>query len=126
MFRWTEASVSCSNLSAAVTCEHTDSALSLTHLLLMGEGEEPREPDKYSPDIPGPMALKDLGARAVSPGATLLRMPAPTPHTTKSFNKLPALSPSRGSTSATATPVAPCIAPPAPGTSIADTTTGHR
>jgi hypothetical protein len=96
MFRCTEASISCSNLSATVTYEHADSASSPIRLQLMGGGREPGEPDKYSLDILGPTALKDPGARAVSLGAALLGRPAPALHTTNSCNKLPTLSPSRG------------------------------
>jgi hypothetical protein len=38
MFRSTEASISCSNLSATVTYEHMDSASSPTRLQLIGDG----------------------------------------------------------------------------------------
>jgi hypothetical protein len=96
MFRWTEANISYSNLSVVVTCEHGDSASSPTRLQLMGGGRESGEPNKYSPDIPVPMALEDPRAGAASPRATLSGTPAPAPCTTKSCNKLPMLSPSRG------------------------------
>jgi hypothetical protein len=96
MFWWTDATISCSNISMAVTCEHADSASSPTRLQLMGGGGEPREPGKYNLDIPRPTVLEDPGARAASPGATLLGMPTPVPRTTKSCNELMALSPSRG------------------------------
>jgi hypothetical protein len=42
-------SVLCNNLSTATTREHTDSALSPTHLELMGGARKPGEPGKYSP-----------------------------------------------------------------------------
>jgi hypothetical protein len=89
-------------------------------------GGEPGEPGKYSLDIPEPTALKDPGARAVSPAAALPGTPALAPRTTKSCSKLPMLSPSRGPASATSTPVVPYGVPPTPGTSVADTTTGRR
>jgi hypothetical protein len=89
----------------------------------MGGGGELEEPNKYNLDIPRPMALEDLGAGAASPGAALPGMPAPTPRTTKSFNKILALSPSWGvgichlNTSVTVW----CTA----STSIVDATTGE-
>jgi hypothetical protein len=96
MFRWTEASVSCSNLSVAAIYKHTDSASSITRLQMMGGDEEPGEPGKYSPDIIGLTVLEDLGAGAASPGVALLKMPALVLFTTKSCNKPLVLSPSRG------------------------------
>jgi hypothetical protein len=50
MFQWTEANVSCSNLSVVVACEHADSASSSTHLQLMGRKEVLGEPGKNNPD----------------------------------------------------------------------------
>jgi hypothetical protein len=119
MFQWTEASVSCSNLSAAVTYEHSDSTSSPTHLQLMGGGGELGEPGKYNPDISRPTALQDPGAGAASPRTPLPGVPSPVPHTTKSYNKLLTLSPSQGPASASSMPLAL-------DTSIADATTGHR
>jgi hypothetical protein len=126
IFRWTKASVSCSNLFAAVTYEHAYSTSSSTCLQLMDGGRESGEPGKYSPDTHRLTVLKDLGARATSPGVALPTMPAPAPHNTKSYNKSIALSPSRGPASATSMPVTPFDAPPTPGTSIADATTGRH
>jgi hypothetical protein len=91
MFWWTEASISCSNLSAAATCKHADSASYSTHRQLMGGDEEPGEPDKNSPDTPGPTMLKDPGA-----GAALPEMLAPAPRTTKSCSSFSALSLGQG------------------------------
>jgi hypothetical protein len=54
---------------------------------LMGEGGEPGELDKYSPDTLKLIVLEDPGARAASPGTTLQGMPAPMRCTTKSCNK---------------------------------------
>jgi hypothetical protein len=95
MFRWTEgsvscnnlsiaATVSCSNLSTAVTCEHADSTSSSTYLQLMGGGREPEEPDRYSPDTPGLKVLEGLGAKAASPRVAFLGTLAPALGTTKS------------------------------------------
>jgi hypothetical protein len=83
------------------------------------------EPGKYSLDIHGTTTLKDPGAGVVSPGEALLGMPALVPRTTKSYNKLPALSVSRGLASTTSMPAAPYGAMPAPSTSIVDATTGR-
>jgi hypothetical protein len=60
----------------------------------MGRGREPGEPGKYSLDTPGPTTLEDPGVGVVSPTAALPGMPAPAPHTTKSYSELPVLSPS--------------------------------
>jgi hypothetical protein len=68
MFRWTEASISCSNLSAAATCERADSASSSTRLKLMGGGGEPEEPGRYSPDTPGLKVLEGQGLKPHHPG----------------------------------------------------------
>jgi hypothetical protein len=124
MFWWTEDSISCSNLSATATCEHADYASSPTRLLLMGRGEKPGGSDKHSPDIPGPPVLEDQRAGATSPMVALLKTPAPVSCTTKSRNKLPASSPSRGPAPTTSWPVVPCNVPPALGTSDTDTIIG--
>jgi hypothetical protein len=73
MFWWTEASISCSNLSAVATNEHADSVSSPTWLQLMGGCEELRELNKYSPDTPRPVPPEDPGAGAASPGAHSLK-----------------------------------------------------
>jgi hypothetical protein len=44
MLWWTEASVSCSNLSVTATYEHADYASSPTHLQLMGGAESQENP----------------------------------------------------------------------------------
>jgi hypothetical protein len=85
----------------------------------------PGELGKYGPNTPGLMVHEDPGAEATSPGAALPGMLASVPRTTKSCNKHQALSPSHGLAPATLTPVAPYGAPPAPGTSVVDTTTSH-
>jgi hypothetical protein len=126
MFRWTEASNLCSNLSMAATCEHADSASASTHLQLRDGYENPGEPGKYSLDRPELMVLEDLGAGTTSLGALLLEMPTPAPCTTKSWNKPSAPSHSRGPAPATSALVEPYGAPPALGNSVADTTTGRR
>jgi hypothetical protein len=92
----------------------------------MGGGGEPGEPSNHSPDTIGITTLEDLGAGAILPGVALLGMPAPVPHTTKSYSELPTLSPRWGPASTTSTTVAPCSVPPAPNTSIADATTRRR
>jgi hypothetical protein len=126
MFRWIEASVSCSKLSTMVTYEHIESTTSSTHLQLIDGGEALGGSGKYSPDTPGLTVLDDLGAGAASPWAALPGTPASVPHTIKSCNKLLALSPSQGPGSATSVPVAPCGAPPALDTSIPNVTTDHQ
>jgi hypothetical protein len=68
----TEASVSCSNLSAAADYEHADSASSPTHLQSIGGGRKTGDPERCSPDTPRPVVPKDLGDGAASPGAALL------------------------------------------------------
>jgi hypothetical protein len=78
MFRSTEASISCSNLSATVTYEHMDSASSPTRLQLIGDGRITREPDRCSPDTPRPAVPKDPRARAASPEAALLGTSMPS------------------------------------------------
>jgi hypothetical protein len=96
MFWWTKASISCSNLSMAVTYEHVDSTSSPTCLQSMGRGREPREPSNHNSDILGPSALEDLGDGASSPRVALLRTLAPALRITKSCSKLLTSSPSRG------------------------------
>jgi hypothetical protein len=59
VFWWTEASISCSNLTAAATYKHADSALSPTHRQFMGGGGKLLETNKYTPDAPGLVALED-------------------------------------------------------------------
>jgi hypothetical protein len=54
-----------------------------THPQLMGGGEKPREPDRYSPEVPRPVIIGDPGDGAASPQAALLGTPVPVPHTTK-------------------------------------------
>jgi hypothetical protein len=103
----------------AATCEHTDSASSSTRLQLIGGGGDSGEPGKYNLDTPGLTVLEDPGAKAAPPGAALPAMLASVSHTTKSYNKLLALSPSQVLASAALAPTAPC------GTSIADATTGR-
>jgi hypothetical protein len=126
MFWWIETSISCSNLSAAATFEHADSTSSSTCLQLIGRGGASGESGKYSPDTPGLTVVEDLGARAASPRIALPGTPAPAPHTTKSYNKLLALSPSQGPASATSALAAPYGALPTPNTSVADATTDRR
>jgi hypothetical protein len=87
----------------------------------MGGNEEPGEPSKNSPDIPGPTVLKDLRARAAPP-----ETPAPVPLTTKSYDSFLVLSPSQGLAFATSMLVAPCGSSLAPSTSVADDTAGRR
>jgi hypothetical protein len=51
------------------TREHADSTSSPTRLQLMGGGGKTGEPDKYSPDTPGPTAAEDLDAGGTLRGA---------------------------------------------------------
>jgi hypothetical protein len=104
MLRSTEASALCRNRSAVATCEHANSALFSTRLQLTGGDAEPEEPCSYSLGNPGLMAPKDLGVEAASPRVVLPETPTP----------------------AISVPAAPCRALPAPGTSIANVTVGHR
>jgi hypothetical protein len=61
MFWWTEVSASCSNLSAAATYEHADSASSCTRLQLIG-GVEHRENRASTVQIPPKLTiLEDPG-----------------------------------------------------------------
>jgi hypothetical protein len=53
---------------STVAYEHADSASSSTHPQLMGGDEEPGGPDKYDPDTPGLMVLKDQGVGPHHPG----------------------------------------------------------
>jgi hypothetical protein len=124
MFRWTEASVLCSNLSLVVIYEHVDSTSPSTCLQLMGRGEEPGNPDKYNPDTPRLTVLKYPGARAASPRAALSTALAMVTCTTKSCYEVLVLSPSWGPASATSTSVALYGTQPALDTSIASATTG--
>jgi hypothetical protein len=96
MLRPTEASVSCSNLSEAVTCEHVDSASSPTHLQSIGGGEKPREPDRGSPDTTGLEVPENPRVRAVSHGAALHGTSMLAPCLTKSRDRPLASSPSWG------------------------------
>jgi hypothetical protein len=91
----------------------------------MGGGGELEEPGRHSPDAPGLIGLNDSGAEAASPGVALPGTPVLVPRTTKSCNKLMALSPRWGPASATSMLTAPYGASPALGTSVADATTGH-
>jgi hypothetical protein len=61
MFRWTEASISYSNLSVVVTCEHGDSASSPTRLQLMGGAESRENPTSIVQISPYPWHLRTLG-----------------------------------------------------------------
>jgi hypothetical protein len=92
----------------------------------MGGDEEPGEPSKNSPDIPGPTVLEDLRARAAPPRAAPPETPAPVPLTTKSYDSFLVLSPSQGLAFATSMLVAPCGSSLAPSTSVADDTAGCR
>jgi hypothetical protein len=114
MFLPTEANVSCSNLSAAATCEHMDYALSPTHLQSIGGGDKSGEPDRCSPDTPRLVALEDPGARVTSPRVALLRTSMSLPRLTKSHSKLLASSLSWGSTPSTSTLVMPYDVPSSP------------
>jgi hypothetical protein len=125
LFWWTEASAACSNLSVAVTCQHTNSASSPIHLQLMGEGGEPGEHCKHNLDIPGPLAFEDPGVAAVSPGEALPETPAPVARSTKSYSKLPTSSPSQGPAPTTSMSADPCNAPPALNTSDNDAIIGR-
>jgi hypothetical protein len=89
MFRLTEASISYSNLSAMVTCEHADSASSPTCLLFIGRGGKPREPDRCSLDTLGPTVSKDPWAGAALPSVALPGTLMPVPRFTKSHSKPP-------------------------------------
>jgi hypothetical protein len=73
-----EASASWSNYSVVETCEHANSTLFSTHLQLTSGGVEPEEPGRYGPGNPKLMVPEDPGAKAASPRAMLLKMPAPT------------------------------------------------
>jgi hypothetical protein len=63
MFWWTEASVSCNNLSAVVTYKHIDFASSSTHLQLIGGGRAPGESGKYNPNTPILMVQRTRGLK---------------------------------------------------------------
>jgi hypothetical protein len=67
----TEANVSCKNLFAMATYEHTNSMLSSTHLQLIGRGGKPGEPGRSNPNTLGPTTPEDSEAGVTSPGATL-------------------------------------------------------
>jgi hypothetical protein len=69
MFRLTQTSISCSNLSAVATYEHVDSSSSSTHLQLIGKGGALGELSKYSPDTPRLPVLEDAVVEAASPRA---------------------------------------------------------
>jgi hypothetical protein len=125
MFWWTEASISCSNLSAVATNEHADSVSSPTWLQLMGGCEELRELGKYSPDTPRPVPPDDPGAGAASPGAALPETPALVLRATKSHSKFLASSQSRGATPTSLTLAVPYDVPPALGTSNTDIIIGR-
>jgi hypothetical protein len=84
MFRLTKASISHSNLSTMVTCEHVSIALSSTYLNLISGDEEPRYPGRSRLTAPGPAAPEDSEVGIASPGAVLPGIPRPVPHTPKS------------------------------------------
>jgi hypothetical protein len=70
---------------------------------------------KLQPPFPQKCAVR--GPRSLSPQPHHeWRTPAPVPWTTKSYGRFSALSPSQGPAFATSMPVAPCGAPPTPGT----------
>jgi hypothetical protein len=84
MFELTEVSVSCSNLSVVVTCEHTDSALSPTCLQSIGGGGKLGEHGRCSPNTLGPAVPKTRGlgphhpwqhSRNIDAGAALHQIP---------------------------------------------------
>jgi hypothetical protein len=93
IFRPTEASISCNNLSTATTSEHADSASFPTRLQSIGEGGKLGEPSGGSPDNPGLAVPENPGTGAASLGAAPSWGPAPS----------------------TSTLVAPCDVPSAPG-----------
>jgi hypothetical protein len=115
MFRSTEANISCSNLSIAVTCEHTDSASSPTCLQSIGTCRKPGEPSRSSPDNTRPVVPMDPGGGTASPGATLPGTLMPAPRLTKSHNKPLTSSLSWGPTPSTSTQAMPCDTPSTPG-----------
>jgi hypothetical protein len=125
MFWWTEVNILTSNLSAAATYEHIDSASSPTHLQLRCGGRKPGEPGKRDPDIPRPLVLEDPRAGAASPEVALLKTPAPAPRTTKSHSELSVSSPTWGPAPSTTWVVVPCNVLLALGTSDTDAIIGR-
>jgi hypothetical protein len=92
----------------------------------MGGDEEPREPSWYSPDTPELMEPEDLGARATSLRASLMKMPELALCTTKSYSKFLMPQPSRGPAPTISTLAAPYGVPSVPGTSVVNATISHR
>jgi hypothetical protein len=91
-----------------------------------GRGRRARRTRQVQSRYPRTHDTRGPGGWSLITRVALSGMPAPVPRTTKSCDKLLALPPSQGPASATSTLVTPCGAPPAPGTSIADATTGHQ
>jgi hypothetical protein len=113
--------MSSNNLSAVVTGEHADSTSSPTRFQLMGGGEKPGEPGKYSPDTPKHVPPKDLGLAPYHPRQRsqehqCWHRVSPNPARSSQCPRL------AGTTSM---PVAPCEAPPVAGTPSTGTTTNR-
>jgi hypothetical protein len=121
MSRPTEANVSCSSLSASVTCEHANTTLSSTYLQSIGRGGKPREPGSSDSDTPGPTAPEDPRAGVTSPKSTdagAMHHPMPKQTPTSSLGRWPT-----PSTSPLTVPRDTPSAPDASCTSSADPTT---
>jgi hypothetical protein len=69
------------------TCEHANTALSLTYPQSIGGGGKLGEPNRSNLDTPVPAAPEDQEARFTSPRAALLKAPMSMPRITQSQSK---------------------------------------
>jgi hypothetical protein len=117
MFQPTKANVSCSSLSASVTCEHANAALSYICLQSIGGSKKLGEPGRSNPGAPVPTAPEDLGTGVASPRVALPGAPMLVLHITQSRSKPPASPPSQVLVPSTSTLTGPSDVPSAPGAS---------